>query len=141
MKLSSVLSDITGADGRAILGTLINGERDPGTLAELAVRRGRSKVPALINALYGQVTDHHAFMCRHYLEKTDHLTSAADRIDTRITALLARLGHDQNVADLDTIRGSSPAAAQIVIAETGGDMARSSPPPGTSPAGSRSAQG
>jgi transposase len=124
MKLSSVLSDITGASGRAILGALINGERDPEALAQLAVRRARSKIPALIEALDGQFTEHHAFMCRHYLEEIDHLTSAADRIDARITALLARLGHDQNVADLDTIPGIGPAAAQIIIAETGGDMAQ-----------------
>ncbi len=44
MKLSSVLSDITGAGGRAILSALIDGERDPGALAELAVRRARSKI-------------------------------------------------------------------------------------------------
>ncbi|MBX7551734.1 hypothetical protein ABZX95_20170 [Streptomyces sp. NPDC004232] len=140
MKLSSVLSDITGADGRAILGTLMNGVCDPGTLAELAVRRGRSKVPALINALYGQVTDHHAFMCRHYLEKTDRLTSAADRIDARITALLARLGHDQNVADLDTIPASAPQPPRSSSPRPAVTW-RSSPPPGTSPAGSRSVRG
>ncbi|WP_371750473.1 transposase [Streptomyces sp. NBC_01283] len=35
MKLSAVLSDITGASGRAILEALIRGERDPDRLADL----------------------------------------------------------------------------------------------------------
>ncbi|MGW3450493.1 transposase [Streptomyces sp. NPDC001076] len=63
-------------------------------------------------------------MCQHYLEEIGHLTCAADRIDARTAALLARLGHDQNVAGLDTVPGIGPAAAPIIIAETGGDMAQ-----------------
>jgi hypothetical protein len=69
MKLSAVLSDITGASGRAILEALIAGERDPGRLADLTRGRARNKIPALIEALDGEFTDHHAFMVRHYLDE------------------------------------------------------------------------
>jgi transposase len=123
MKLSTVICDITGATGRAIINALIGGERDRETLADLAIRRARSKIPALIEALDGEFTEHHAFMCRHYLDEIDHLTAAADRLDARITALLARLEHNEDVDNLNTIPGIGPAAAQIIIAETGGDMA------------------
>jgi len=124
MKLSSVISDITGATGRAIINALIQGERDPGTLADLAVRRARSKIPALIEALEGTFTEHHASMCRHYLDELDHLTAVVEHLDARIAALLARLSRDQDVDRLDTIPGIGRAAAQIIIAETGGDMAQ-----------------
>ncbi|WP_405542517.1 IS110 family transposase [Streptomyces phaeochromogenes] len=124
MKLSSVLSDITGASGRAILNALIDGERDPHVLAELAIRRARSKIPALIQALDGSFTEHHAFMCRHYLDEIDHLTAVADQLDARIISLLARLERNTDVENLDSIPGIGPAAAQIIIAETGGDMAQ-----------------
>ncbi|MDX3620033.1 IS110 family transposase [Streptomyces europaeiscabiei] len=124
MKLSSVISDITGATGRAIINALIQGERDPGTLADLAVRRARSKIPALTEALEGTFTEHHAFMCRHYLDELDHLTAVVEHLDARIAALLARLSRDQDVDRLDTIPGIGRAAAQIIIAETGGDMAQ-----------------
>ncbi|GGS40880.1 IS110 family transposase [Streptomyces violaceus] len=77
MKLSSVLSDITEASGRAIINALIGGERDPGALADLAIRRARSKIPALAEALDGTFIEHHAFMCRHYLDEIDQLTAAA----------------------------------------------------------------
>jgi transposase len=124
MKLSSVISDITGATGRAIITALIEGERDPGILADLAVRRARSKIPALVEALEGTFTEHHAFMCRHYLDEIDHLTAVIEHLDARIAALLARLSRDQDVERLDTIPGIARAAAQIIIAETGGDMAQ-----------------
>jgi transposase len=124
MKLSSVICDITGATGRAIINALIDGECDPQALADLAIRRARRKIPALIEALDGEFTDHHAFMCRHYLDEIDHLTAAADQLDARITALLARLEHNEDVENLDTIPGIGPAAAQIIIAETGGDTAQ-----------------
>ncbi|MEV2236378.1 ISAs1 family transposase [Streptomyces phaeochromogenes] len=78
MKLSSVLSDITGASGRAIINALIGGERDPQALADLAIRRARSKIPALVEALDGTFTGHHAFMCRHYLDEIDHLAADTD---------------------------------------------------------------
>jgi len=122
MKLSSVICDITGATGRAILGALIAGERDPQTLAELAVRRARQKIPDLIQALEGTFTDHHAFMCRHYLDQIDHLDAVLAALDARIATLMSEYGQD--VDNLDTIPGIGRAAAEIIIAETGGDMAQ-----------------
>ncbi|MFB7112821.1 IS110 family transposase [Streptomyces sp. NPDC056291] len=108
----------------AILNALIDGERDPRALAELAIRRARSKIPALVEALDGTFTEHHAFMCRHYLGEIDHLAAVADQLDARITALLARLERNTDVENLDSIPGIGPAAAQIIIAEIGGDMAQ-----------------
>ncbi|WP_369394714.1 transposase [Streptomyces sp. CG1] len=113
MKLSSVLSDITGASGRAIIDALIGGERDPHVLADLAIRRARSKIPALVEALDGTFTEHHAFMCRHYLNEIDRLTAMADQLDQRITTLLTRLEHNKDVENLDAIPGIGPAAAEI----------------------------
>lgn len=113
MKLSSVLSDITGASGRASINALIGGERAPQALADLAIRRARSKIPALVEALDGTFTEHHAFMCRHYLNEIDRLTAMADQLDQRITTLLTRLEHNKDVENLDTIPGIGPAAAEI----------------------------
>jgi transposase len=83
---SSVLSDITGAGGRAIINALINGERAPQSLAELAIRRARSKIWALSKP-GRNFTGHQAFMCRHYLDESDHLAPVVSQLDTRITAL------------------------------------------------------
>jgi transposase len=63
VKLGTVVTDITGVSGRAILHALIAGEHDPGTLAALARGRLRKKLASLRDAVAGDVTDHHAFCC------------------------------------------------------------------------------
>jgi transposase len=122
MKLSAVLSDVVGVTGRAILEALVAGERDPRLLADLAVARARNRIPTLIEALDGEFTDHHAFMVRHYLDEIDRWRSVIAGFDARIAALLA--GHQQDLDNLDTIPGVGRLAAEIIIAETGGDMAQ-----------------
>jgi transposase len=121
MKLGSVLTDVTGLSSRRILDALIDGERDPQTLAELSVRTARQKIPALVEALDGTFTDHHAFMCRHYLDQIDHLDTVIAALDARIASLMK--DHDKDIDNLDTVPGIGRRAAEIIIAETGGDMA------------------
>ncbi|MBL3667997.1 IS110 family transposase [Streptomyces sp. M2CJ-2] len=120
MKLSAVLSDIAGTSGRAILEALIAGERDPRRLADLAVGRARNKIPALVEALDGEFTDHHAFMVRHCLDEIDRWKQVITGFDARIARLLA--DREQDLANLATIPGIGRLGAEIIIAETGGDM-------------------
>jgi transposase len=120
MKLTSVLSDLTGVSCRRILAALIAGERDPATLAELTLRGARKKIPALTEALDGTFTAHHAWMCQHFLDQIDHLAALITQLNDRIGVLLH--DHHQDVDNLDTIPGISHTAAEIIIAETGGDM-------------------
>ncbi|MFB6963295.1 IS110 family transposase [Streptomyces sp. NPDC056309] len=122
MKLTSVISDIAGATGRAILTALLAGQRDPHRLADLACGKARRKIPALIEALDGEFTDHHAFMVRHYLDEIDRLQAAITAFDARIATMLA--GRQQDLDLLDSIPGMGRLAAEIIIAETGGDMAQ-----------------
>ena len=122
MKLTSVLTDVTGLSSRRILDSLIGGERDTRRLAELTFGAARKKIPALVEALDGTFTDHHAFMCRHYLDQIDHLDTVVSALDARIVKLMG--DHDQDLANLDTIPGIGRLAAEIIIAETGGDMAQ-----------------
>jgi hypothetical protein len=53
IKLSSVATDIFEASGWAMLAALIDGQRDPKVLAQLARRRLRAKLAALEEALRG----------------------------------------------------------------------------------------
>jgi transposase len=54
IKLDSVASDVLGVSGRAMLRALIDGERDPQRLAELAKGVLRKKIPQLTKALRGR---------------------------------------------------------------------------------------
>jgi transposase len=120
LKLTSVLSDVLGVTGRAILSALIGGERDPHRLAGLAVAGAKKKADQLAEALDGQFTEHHAWMCRHLLAQIDHLDALIAELDARV-AVLTR-DHDDDLTNLDTVPGIGRKAAEIVWAETGGDM-------------------
>jgi len=122
IKLSAVASDITGVSGRAMLAAMIEGERDPVALAEMARRRLRSKIPALTQALTGRFTDHHVFLARLHLDLIDRHTAAIAEITARIEVVIEPF---QGFRDLiTTIPGIGPLVADVIIAETGADMTR-----------------
>lgn len=122
IKLSAIASDILGVSGRAMLESLITGNRDPAALADLAKRRMRCKIPALTEALTGRFTEHHAFLARIHLDLIDQHTAAIDEITTRIEEMIAPF---QGFRDLIcTIPGISTRTADVIIAETGADMTR-----------------
>jgi transposase len=122
IKLSAFISDIFGMSGRAMLAALINGQRDPQVLAEYARARMRRKIPALVEALTGRFTEHHAFLCRMMLAHIDGLDAAIAEVTGQIEAEMQPF---QAVADrLDTIPGVNQRTAQTIIAEIGVDMTR-----------------
>ncbi|MFF9125172.1 IS110 family transposase [Streptomyces sp. NPDC014889] len=122
IKLSAVASDIMGVSGRAMLEALIRGERDPQILADLAKRKLRSKIPELTEALTGRFREHHAFLARLYLDQYDQLTAMIDQLTGRIEEAMAPFRPALDL--LDTIPGINRGVADVIIAETGGDMAR-----------------
>jgi transposase len=122
IKLSTVASDILGVSGRAMLESLIAGNRDPAALADLAKRWLRSKIPALTEALSGRFTEHHAFLARVHLDLIDQHSAAIDDITSRIEATIAPFRGFRDL--IYTIPGISTLSADIIIAETGADMTR-----------------
>jgi transposase len=122
IKLSTVATDILGRSGRAMLAALIDGERDVRALAELAKARMRPKIPQLVQALTGNFGEHHAFLCRLHLERIDQLSAAilefSERIEEEMRPFARQLDR------LATIPGVGQSTAEVIIAETGGDMSR-----------------
>jgi hypothetical protein len=123
MKLSSVLTDITGASGQTILAALIAGERDASRPADLAHGRARNNIPAPIEALGGESTAHHAFMCARHLAEIDHFTARIAEFERGVAEPTGAREHD--LGNHETIPGAIRTAGQITPAETGGDMTRS----------------
>jgi len=122
IKLSSVGSDISGESGRAMLEALIRGQHDPVALADLAKRRLRSKIPALVEALTGRFTEHHAFLARLHLDLIDQHTEAIAAVTARIEVVIEPFRGARDL--MVTIPGISVLVADVIIAETGADMAR-----------------
>src|SRR5687768_14179261 len=120
IKLSSVATDLTGVSGRLMLEALIEGQRDPAVLADLAKRRLRVKIPELTEALTGRFSDHHAFLARMYLDAIDQRTKAIADLTARIEVVIEPF---QSFCDLiGTIPGIGVRTAEVIVAETGADM-------------------
>ena len=122
LKLTSVVTDVMGASGRAMLNALVEGTTDPTVLAELARGRLRKKLPALRRALQGRFRRHHAFLVEQILAKIDFLEETIARLNAEIDARLVPF--EPMLARLDTIPGIDRIGAISIVAETGGDMSR-----------------
>jgi transposase len=152
IKLAAVATDIMGVSARAILAALVEGRADPATMAELAKRRMRRKIPLLEQALTGLVRDHHRQLLAMQLAHIDFLDEQIDALDAEITRRLAALSGDeppvmpreptgeggsaapdaagtpmtfaQAITLLDTIPGVNQRGGELLVAEWGIDMGR-----------------
>jgi transposase len=122
LKLGSVLSDILGKSGRAILQALIAGQSDPEKLADLAQGTARKKRAALLEALRGRVRTHHRGLLKVHLELIVALEQAISQIDATVGKTLAPIHESARL--LTTLPGVSQVTAQVLVAEIGVDMAR-----------------
>lgn len=122
IKLGAVASSTLTKSGRAMIEALIEGERDPQVLAELAQGRMRAKIPELVRALDGRFEQHHAQMLRLHLDHIDHLDASLATIDSQVDELMVPFADVRE--RLQTIPGVGQKVADVIIAETGADMDR-----------------
>lgn len=120
IKLASVMSDVLGVSGRAMLTALIAGERDPAVLAGLAKGRLRAKIPALVEALEGRFEAHHQFLLDFELRRLVAAERALTDLDAHIESKLAP--YQDQLALLVQIPGVERVTAVAIIAELGVDM-------------------
>ena len=121
IKLSSVTSTLSTVSARRILDGLVAGQRDPQILASLAHASMIKKSAALVEALTGRFTDHHAFMLKVHLDRIDQIDATMTALDTRIDAVMEPFQLAREL--LMTIPGISKNVANTLIAEAGVDMA------------------
>jgi hypothetical protein len=84
VKLSSVAASLTSVSARAMLGALIEGERDSRVLAQLARGKMRIKIPQLIEALTGHFNEQHAQLARTMLHRLELVEDALAELDAVI---------------------------------------------------------
>ncbi len=122
IKLNSVLSDVMGKSGRAMIEALIAGETNPVKLASLADRRVKASQEELRESLRGRVTKQHRFLLRLHVDQIDALDAAIARIDAEVEAELAPFR--AAVAQLISIPGIKKLGAEGILSEIGIDMSR-----------------
>jgi transposase len=120
LKLTTVITDVMGTSGRAMLTALVHGTTDVTILADLARGKLRKKLPDLRRALHGRFRPHHAFLLEQVLAKIDFLDEALERLTAEIDRRLAPF--EPMLAALDTIPGVNRLGAIGIVVETGGDM-------------------
>jgi transposase len=122
LKLGSVLSDVLGCSGRAMLKAIVAGEDNPERLAALAQGTARKKTAELREALRGRVSDHHRTLLRLHLDIIAALEHTLAELDVALGKALAPI--QQRARLLTTIPGVGDLTAQVLLAEIGTDMTR-----------------
>ncbi len=122
VKLSAVVGSLTSVSARAMLAALISGEDDPRVLAELAKGKMRRKIPTLAEALTGHFDAGHAQLARSMLARISSVEAALAELNATLAEAFQPWAHQLEL--LQTIPGVGEKVAQVIIAETGGDMSR-----------------
>ncbi len=122
IKLGSVVSEILGKSGRAILAAIAAGISTPDELATMADSRLRATREELVEALQGRLTDHQRMLLRVQLDHVRYLDQQIEALDTEVTQRLAPF--EAQLRQLDTIPGVNQRVAEVIVAVTGADMTR-----------------
>ncbi len=154
VKLTEVVSSITGVTGTAIIAAILAGERDPARLAALRHERCARDEAEIARALEGTWRPEHLFALKQASDLYQYLHRQVDECDARIAEELDRLpdrsggepvaprprrrGRKANDVrfdapaklaraigvDLTAIEGIDATTATVILAELGGDVGR-----------------
>jgi len=122
IKLKSVISDVLGVSGRAMLELLAAGETDPGRIADGATTNLKAPREQLELAVEGLMSDDQRIMLVTQLHHVDFLTERIEVLNARIEERMHPF--DEVITRLDGIPGIGRRGAEELIAEIGVDMSR-----------------
>lgn len=120
IKLGSVVSDMFGATGRAILSKLASNQTDPAALAQLAKGSLKKKKSELVLSLEGSFSKHDAALLDHQLELHAQLEQRRQKIECELQSLAKPYEH--LISRLDQMPGLNRTAALEIFGEIGDDM-------------------
>ena len=122
IKLTSVVTDIMGMTGHAIVTALVKGEVVTSRLAHLARGSLIKKQDQLKAALAGKLTPHHRVLLEELLQLIATLHRAIARFDGEIADRLR--SHDALISRIDEVTGLSRRSIEVLLGELGWDMSR-----------------
>jgi transposase len=100
LKLTTVLSDLTGVTGQKILQAILRGTRDPSKLAAYRHPRCQATAEQLAQALTGSWREEHLFGLRQAYEAWQFYQKQIDKVEEQIQAQLSRMKTDRALPPL-----------------------------------------
>jgi transposase len=122
VKLGSVISNLVGVSGMAILEAMAAGKTDPEKLATYTTGRLQATHEQLVMALDGRYTDQFRWLLRDLLEEHRHLNEKVALLQQRMLDYLRP--HQETLRRLCTIPGVDANTASALLAEIGTDMSQ-----------------
>lgn len=120
IKLASVVSQVFGVSGRAMMRALIDNTATPQEMADLAKRKLRRKLEPLALALDGRLTEHHRYLLDFHLRRVEAIEADLRTLDERIEEKAQPYAAQRRL--LRQIPGVDDRIALAIIAEIGIDM-------------------
>jgi transposase len=100
LKLTEVLSDITGVTGRAILRAILRGTRDPEKLAQYRDKQCKASEADVAQALTGSYREEHLFELKLAYEAWQFTLGQVEKVDGQIALQLGRMRCDRALPPL-----------------------------------------
>jgi transposase len=122
IKIASVVSDIMGVSGRAIVEALIAGETNPDKLVDRASGRLKASRATLVESLRGRVTANHRLVLKLHFNQVKAIEEVIATIDKEVDTLIEPFR--AAAKRLTTMPGISDVSAEAVVSEIGVDMSR-----------------
>src|SRR5262249_52569447 len=91
VKLTEVVSDVTGLTGLKIIRAILAGERDPLTLARLRNKHCKNSTDTFARALHGSWRDEHLLALRQALASWEHYQAQQRELEGVIARHLQRM--------------------------------------------------
>jgi transposase len=107
LKLTNVLSDITGTTGMKIVRSILAGERNPKKLARHRDPRCKKSEKEIAKSLHGNWRDEHLFALQQAVELYDFYQTRIHACDRQIQDQLCRFEDRSNDSDLPSPTGKS----------------------------------
>ncbi|BCG60422.1 hypothetical protein PUR_38470 [Paenibacillus sp. URB8-2] len=114
IKLASVISDVFGVTGRALLNQLMdNGRLDQETIRSLVKGQIKNKIPQLLDALSREALPHHRFLLSQSWQHLTHLEQSIQQFDEAIDQHLE--SYRLEIELLQTTPGVDVTAASAIV--------------------------
>lgn len=122
IKLSSVVSNLSGATATKIIDAMISGEEDVKELVKLRHGKMQCTMDELAASLKGKLRPHHRFMLQTYKDSIKSKEAIIEKLDKQIDEQLKENELLLDAELLATIPGVGKEGAAYILAEIGNNM-------------------